>query len=240
MVWGKSNRLLYWWHNHKNEPTCSWLAFFSLLMDILPVKYSCTLTIIARVAPLVLLVVAGHFCCNQIFSIWDNMLLSHPFWKFICGLLGWVPTRSISLWHAVFLDMALFNTLVTSYIWPGNWTSSRAITISSRADPEINLLQSFVDRLFNDHSVWLRKWRLVLRLLFDASRFPLFRIQKIAVFMCSLLYKGIIGYDILLWDGIHVTHTKFLDKLRNLLVLMYIPQTESGVIIILKYASDVP
>ena len=39
------------------------LLIFPLLMAILPVKSPCTLTIIARDAPLLLLVVAGHGAC---------------------------------------------------------------------------------------------------------------------------------------------------------------------------------
>ena len=63
---------------------------------------------------------------------------------------------------------------------------------------------------------------------------------KIAVFSRSLLYKVLKRYEILLLYNIHVTHTKFLDKLCNLLVLLNTPQTESGVRIILKDVSDVP
>ena len=156
-------------------------------MAILPVKSPCTLTIISRGAPLVLVVVAGHGGCFQIFGIWDNRIPSHPFWKLICGLIGCVTTRAISRWPAVFLDMENFTTLVTSYIWLGRWPSSRATTISTAAALEINLLQSLVDWLFNDHSVCLWKWRLVLRLLFAGSRSLPLWIHKIAIFLCSLL-----------------------------------------------------
>ena len=166
------------------------------------------------------------------------MLHSHPLWKIICGLLGFVPTRTISFRPAVFLDMALFTIFVTSYIWPSGWPSYRSTTISTVADLWINLLQSLVDWLFNGHSLCLCKWRLVLRLFFSCSRFPPLWIHKIAVFSCSLLYKRLMGYDILLWYDIHVTHSKFLDKLCNLLVLLIIPQTESGVRSILKDARD--
>ena len=84
------------------------LAFliFPLLVAILPVKSPCTLSIIARGAPLLFLVVAGHGGCCQIFGILDNKLIDHPFWKLVCGLLGWVPTRAVSLWPTVF------------WIWP--------------------------------------------------------------------------------------------------------------------------
>ena len=209
-------------------------------MAILSVKYSCTLTIIARGAPLLLLVFAGHGVCCQIIVLWYNRLLSSPLWKLFFGLLEWVTTRAIYLWPVISLDMAIFTIIVTSYIWPGLWPSSIATTISTAEARETNLLQSLVDRLLNGHIVCLWKWRLVLRLLFAGSRFPPLWIHKIAVFMRSLLYKGIIGYDILLWYKIHVTHRKFLDKLRNLLVLLNSLQKESGVRSILKDASDLP
>ena len=64
-------------------------------------------------------------------------------------------------------------------------------------------------------------------------------IYKIAVFSRSLLYKGLISYYTILWYEIHVTHMKFTNKLRNLLVLMYMPQTEYWVISILKDGNDV-
>ena len=214
--------------------------FFPLIMAILPVKSPCTLTIIARGAPLVLLVVAGHVGCYQIFGIWDNRLLSHPLSNLICGILGWFPTRSISLLPAVFLDMALFTTLVTSYIWPGRWPSSKDTTISTATVLEINPMKILVDWLLNCHITCLWKWRLILRLFFAGSCFPTLLINNIAVFKRILLYKRLIGYEILLWYDIHVTHTEFLDKLRNLLVLLGIPQTDSGVWGILKDAGDVP
>ena len=167
-------------------------------MAILPVKSPCALTNISIGAPLVLLVVTIRGGCCQIFGIWDNRLTSDQFWKLGCVLLGCVPIRAIYRWPAVFMDMALFTTLVTSYIWPDRWPSSRSTIISTAAALEINLFQSLVDRLFNGHIVCLWKWRLVLRIFFDGSRFPPLWIYKIAVFLRSLLYKGLIGYEILL------------------------------------------
>ena len=177
-------------------------------MAILPVKSPCTLTIIARGAPLVLLVSSVHSGCCRILGIWDNRLLSRPFWKIIFGLLWWVPTRAISLWPAVLLDMALFTTLVTSYIWPSTWPSSKATTISTVEDLEIKLLKILVDRFSNGRIVCLWKLRLVWRLFFSGSWFPPLWIHKIAVFTCSLFYKGLIVYEILLWYDIHVTTHK--------------------------------
>ena len=87
------------------------------------------------------------------------------------------------------------------------------------------LLQILVDQLLNGHSVFLWMWRLVSRLFFAGRCLPPIWIHNIAVFLCSLLYKGLIGYELLLWYDIHVTHTEFIDKLHNLLVLINIPKT---------------
>ena len=174
------------------------MTFFLLispfLVSILPLKPPCTIIIVSRGTPLVPLSVAGHSGCWNIFRIWNNNLLSNPFWKFICGLLGWVTTGYSSLWPSVFLYMAMFATLVTSRIWLDRWPSSRATTISTRADLEVNLLQRLFDRLLNVHSVRLQNRRLLLRLLFAASQFPLLWIGNVSVFMCILLYKVLIGY----------------------------------------------
>ena len=169
------------------------------MVAILSVKSPCSITTITRGATLGLLVVADHGGCCNIFGIWNNRFCSDPLWKLVCWILRWVPTRDISRWPAVFLAMDLLTTLVKSYIWPYGWPSSRATTVYTAAALGINLLQSLVDWLFNGHSVFLRKWRLVLRLFFDCSRFPPLWIHKIAVFSRSLLYKGLIGYEILLW-----------------------------------------
>ena len=163
-------------------------------MAVLPVKSPCTLIIIAIVAPLVLLMVAGHCGCCKIFGIWNKMLFSNPLWKLTCVLLGWVPTRAVSLWPAVFLDIAIFTTIVTSPILSGRWPSSRATNTSTLAALEINLIQSFVDILINGHSVCLWKWRLVLRLFFYGIRLLPLWIHKIVVFLCNLVYKGFVCY----------------------------------------------
>ena len=155
--------------------------------------------LLQEVHHLVFLFFAGHGGCCQIFDIWENRFLSYPLWKLICRLLGCVTTRTIYRWPALFLDMDIFTTLVTGYIWPGRWPSSRANAIYIASALEINLLQSLVDRLFNGHSVCLWKRRLVMKLFFACSRFPPLWIQKIAVLSRSLLYKELIGYDILLW-----------------------------------------
>ena len=208
-------------------------------MAILPVKCTCILTIIVRGAPLLLLVVLDHGGCCKIFGIWNNRLIGNSFWKIVCRRLGWVPTRTIYLWPAVFPGMDLFYTHVTSHIWPGRWPSSRATTIFTAAGLEVNLTQSFVYLVINVQSVCLRNWRLFLRNFFDCIRFPPLLIHNIAVFSRSLLYKVLMGYGLILWYGIHVAHTKFLDKIRNLLLILNISNTESGVRSILKDASDV-
>ena len=174
-------------------------------MTILPVKSPWDITIIARGVPLVLLVVAVHGGCCKIFGIWNNRLLGDPFWNLVCVLLGWVPNISSSLWPAIFLDMSLIATLVTSHIWLDRWPSSRSTTISTAAALEVNFLQSFVDQLLNGHNVCIWKWRLVLRLIFARNRLPLLWINKIAVFTRSLFYKGLVCDEILWWYDIFFT-----------------------------------
>ena len=105
------------------------LLIFPLLMAIFPVKSPCTLTIIARCASFVLLVIADHGGCCQILVIWVNRICIHPLWKLIHGLLGCVISGTISLWLAVFLNMALFTTLVTFSIWLGKLPFFRACSI---------------------------------------------------------------------------------------------------------------
>ena len=150
------------------------LIIFSLIMVILPVKPPWTITIISRGAPLVIIVVAGHSGCFNIFGVWNNRLLSYPFWMLVCVILGWVCTIS----------------------------------------------KTFFDKILNGHSLCLRKWRLVLILIIYGSRFLPVWINNIAVFTHRLLYKVRIDDELLWWYEIHVTPTKFLDKLCNLLVLL--------------------
>ena len=216
------------------------LLISPLLMAILPVKYPCALTIIAIGAPPVLLVVADHGVCYKIFGIWNNRLLSDPFWKLVCGILLWVPTRANSLWPEFFLYMARLATLVTSHIWLDRWPSSSATSISTMKDLEFNLLQILVDQLINFRSVCIWKWRLFLILLLSNRQFSLLWINNITVFNHSLLYKGLIGDELLYFYDIHITYTKFLDKIRNLLVLLNFPKKKSWVRSILKNSNYVP
>ena len=209
-------------------------------MDILSAKYPCTITIIARGAPLLPLVFAGHVGRCKIFVILNNRLLSDQWCKLIWRLMLWVPTNDSYLWPAISLFMALLATIVTGNIWLERWPSSRATTISTAVALEVKLIHILVDQLLNGHSVFLCKWRLVLRLSFSDIQFPPLWIDKITIFTCILLYKGLIGDDLLWWYGIHVTQTKFLDKIRNLLVLLNILNIEYGIRSILKDESDVP
>ena len=167
-------------------------------MATLPAKFPCTIKIIVRVAPLVLLVIAGHGGWYKIFGIWNNRLLSNPLWKLICGLLVWIPTRATYFWPVVTLFMALIVKLVTINIWLDRWTSSISTTISTAAALESRLIKSLVNWILNVHSACLRKLRLVLRLLLVCSRFPPLWTGNIKVLTCTLLYNGIIGDD-LLW-----------------------------------------
>ena len=58
--------------------------------------------------------------------------------------------------------------------------------------------------------------------------------------MNIFLNRGTIGNDIIRFHDVLVTHTKFLNKLHNLLVLLSHPEMESRIRSILKYASDIP
>ena len=57
------------------------------------------------------------------------------------------------------------------------------------------------------------------------------------VFTDILLNKGTIGNDIIRSHDIFVTHTKFLDKIHNLLVFLSLPEMESRIRSILKYVN---
>ena len=168
-----------------------------------------------------------------------GFLLTHSGSSFANFLVGF-PQETFLFDLQYLLIWPLFSTLLTSYIRLVRWPSSRSTTRYTAADLEVILLQSLVDWLLNDHSLWLLNWRLALRPFFSGSRFPPLWVHNIAVITCSLLYKGLISYDILLWYDICVTHTKFLDKIRNLLVLLNIPKTEYGVKFVLRDASEVP
>ena len=78
--------------------------------------------------------------------------------------------------------------------------------------------------MLNCQNLYLQKQRLVLRLLLSSSQILPLRINKVAVFIPRLLYKGLICDEIFWWYVIHVTHTKFLVKLCNLLVLLNYPK----------------
>ena len=69
---GHEVRAIYYCLGDRVEKSNKWLLAllnFPLLVAILPVNSPCTLTIIARDASLVILVVAGHDGCYQIFGI---------------------------------------------------------------------------------------------------------------------------------------------------------------------------
>ena len=184
-----------------------------------------SIVIFEILTPLVCVVVAGHGGYFHIFGIWENRILGDLFWKIICGLLVWVHTITISLWPAFLPKMSLVVTLVTNHILFCIQPSYRATNISNVSDLEVNLLKIIVDWLIYFHSVCLQEQSFVLRLLLSGSRLPPLVIDKYMVFKCSLLYEAIIGDDILWLYGIHVTHTKFIYKIFNLLVIMNFPNT---------------
>ena len=56
------------------------LILFTLPVVNLPVISPCTITVIARCKQFVLIFVAVHSGCCQIFYIWNHRLLGDPFW----------------------------------------------------------------------------------------------------------------------------------------------------------------
>ena len=151
-------------------------------MAILPVKSPCTITIISIGTSLVLVVLASHVGCCEIFRIWNNCFLSDPLWKLICVFFGWVPARASSLWPPVFLYMSLLATLVKSHILLYRRPPSRVTTISTVAYLEVKFLKSLVYQLSYGDSLWLCNWMLVFILLLSGRRSPLLWIDNIAVF----------------------------------------------------------
>ena len=99
--WGSSNRLLYWFQNHKIEQLSIAMLVFPLLVAKFPVKYPCTITVIAINTIFVILIFSFHGGCFQIFHIWNNRLLGDPFWELTCWTLGLIPIRTISILFAL-------------------------------------------------------------------------------------------------------------------------------------------
>ena len=124
-------------------------------------------------------------------------------------------------------------------IWPVRWLSPIPTTISTIEYTEIKLIHSRFEKLLNRNSVYLQKQTLVLRLLIYSSRFPPIWINKVAVLTRSIFHKGLIGDEILWLCEVHVTHTRFLYKIHNLLMIMNRPKTEYEIISIFKDMSDI-
>ena len=56
--------------------------------------------------------------------------------------------------------------------------------------------------------------------------------------MFSLFCKGSTSYEILWFYDVQITHTKFIDKICNLIVIINLPKTKYEFISIIKYKSD--
>ena len=80
---------------------------------------------------------------------------------------------------------------------------------------------------------------MILRLILTSRGLPPLRVYKVVVFINIFLKKGLIDNNIIRLYDILVTHTKFLDKILNLLVLLNLPETEYRIRVILKYLSNV-
>ena len=93
--------------------------------------------------------------------------------------------------------------------------------------------------MINYHITILRWQRLVLVLLLDINGIPPLLFYKFWVFTCILFYKGLVGNNLICKYDKFITLTNVLDKLRNLLLLLNLPETKSRIIIIPKYVSHI-
>ena len=59
------------------------LLIFPIFVEIFTVEPTCTINIIAKNVPILLLVVEVHGGCFQVFSIWKNRIFGDPFWKIL-------------------------------------------------------------------------------------------------------------------------------------------------------------
>ena len=91
--------------------------------------------------------------------------------------------------------------------------------------------------LFNLHSVCIWKRRMVFITILALSGIPPLWIGNYMVFMCGIFNKGLICNEILGLHEILVTHTKFLNEFRNLLVLLNFPFMNYIIRSILEYLS---
>ena len=207
-------------------------------MAILPLKSPWTINIVSRLTTLVLLVVAGHVgCCISLISETTYWLMNHN----VSSLLAFWDRFKLEpfTFYLQCLHKQPFLPQLKNHIWPSIWPSSRATTVYTVVFFEIYLPQILVNWLLNCHSLWLWELKLVLLLLLYGSRSPLLWIDEVATLMHAILHKGLIGDDLLLFYDVYVTHTHILDKLRNLLLILNFPKTESEIRIISKDAIDI-
>ena len=111
---GSSNRLMHWLQNNKSElnsypPDFLYTTWGNISSEI-PTHnqryYKNTIFL--------LILVALHGVCFQIFHIWNNRLIGDPFWNIYCGIIGWIITRTSSVGFSIPLNVSLPVTLVTS------------------------------------------------------------------------------------------------------------------------------
>ena len=80
---------------------------------------------------------------------------------------------------------------------------------------------------------------MLLRILLVTSRIPLHQVNKVAVFTCMLLQKGLMGNELLIFYEIITTYQKFLDKQRKIIIVLNGTKTKLIIISILKDTSDI-
>ena len=164
-------------------------------------------------------------------------LLVTRYGRLFLELLDGFPSEPFKFGLQYFCKFPLFPHLLKSHL-SGRLTSSIDTVIYTDVYLEDNLIQILVNWLLYLHCVCLWEQRLVLRLILEGSRFPYLGVYKVMVFTRSLLHKVLIGDDILWLYDVQSIHTKLLDKLYNLLVLLNLPNMESGIRSIFKYVSD--
>ena len=129
----------------------------------------------------------------------------------------------------IIISTILISTSFRDTLYFTIWYSSIANNIATLSYHGVKFLSIIFVWLSNWHGLCLQERRLVLIFLLAGSRFPPIWINKVTVFTHSLLYKRLIGYDLLIFYDIQVTYMKFINKIGNLLVPMILPKIKSGI-----------
>ena len=118
---------------HKENSIFLLLLLLTILVSTFPVETPQTISIIARITPLVLVIfmVCGRYF--QILCIRDNGIHGISLWKFTCWTHVWISTKTIYILLTTPLETSVIVTIFTSHIWPGRQPSTGSITIPTEA-----------------------------------------------------------------------------------------------------------